>query len=272
MLSKFQTWPVAALIGAAGLWRFAALARAARSRARAALALGRGAGGRARRLAGAKPGRVPQSGVPGAVSRSRRSCSPTRLVEADSGVYNLPRWLAERAAPGALRGVGRGVESLLLRRALRLEPRPGRARESAPTARTTGSAAGSRGRSPWLAFGTRARAAPRAWFRARRSRRSRGSLALVAFLPQSHELRYWLFVPLALAIWTARGDRERAAARARARCRRRSSRARPFVLLVHASVRDRRAPARGLRAARRRARSGPSRARTRAASRSASAT
>jgi hypothetical protein len=30
------------------------------------------------------------------------------------------------------------------------------------------------------------------------------ALALVAFLPQSHELRYWLFAPLALAVFTAR--------------------------------------------------------------------
>ena len=32
-----------------------------------------------------------------------------------------------------------------------------------------------------------------------------GLLALVSFLPQANELRYWLFAPLALAIWTALG-------------------------------------------------------------------
>jgi hypothetical protein len=202
MLSKFQAWPIAGLIGAAGLWRFAMLARDGGLTRRQARAL-------AVTLVvalGAWPARntiVYRNPVYPVQFPLAPGLFPNAVVEADSGSFNLPRWLLDHSRP--VRFVASVAEwnrfysgeryYWSLDQGARANP------ADSPHHRLGGWFPWTVG---WLAFGT---------VLARRGRRLptsalaafAGSLALVAVLPQGHELRYWLFVPLALALWTARG-------------------------------------------------------------------
>jgi len=202
MLSKLQAWPVAAPIGAAGLVRFAALVGAGQlSRARA-LALGASlviALGfwpvRNMIVYGnpVYPVRFPLA--PGLF--------PNALMEADASPANLPGWLQPHARPvhfaasvaewNRFHSGERFVWSL--DQGARANP------FDSPHHRLGGWFPWT---IAWLLLGAILA------FRSRRIPRSAlaafgGALALVAFLPQNHELRYWLFVPLTLALWAARG-------------------------------------------------------------------
>ncbi|MEX2207029.1 MAG: hypothetical protein WEF50_12445 [Myxococcota bacterium] len=202
MLSKFQAWPVAALIGAAGLWRFAALARAGRLARARALALGAslvvalGFWPVRNTIVYANPVYPVQFPLaPGLF--------PNALVEADSGVFNLPPWLEPHARP--LRFAASAAEWNRFHSGERFVwslDQGARANPAGSPHHRLG------GWFPWTI----------AWLvlgagLALRAGRIPGSaltafafaLALVACLPQSHELRYWLFVPLTLALWSARG-------------------------------------------------------------------
>ncbi len=202
VLSKFQAWPIAALIGAAGLWRFAALAHAGPVRRARALALG---------LAlvvalGAWPARnmmVYRNPVYPVEFPLAPGLFPNALIEADSGVFNLPRWLESSSRP--LRFAASVAEWNRFRSGERFAwslDQGARANPADSPHHRLG------GWFPWtiawFALGSALA------FRARRVPASAlavfvGSLALVAFLPQSHELRYWLFAPLTLALWTSLG-------------------------------------------------------------------
>jgi hypothetical protein len=201
MLSKFQAWPVAALIGLVGLWRFAALAHADRlSRVHAlvlgaVLVVGLGAWPLRNLILFHNPVYPVQFPLaPGLF--------PNALIEADSGVFNLPRWLEARSRP--LRFAASVTEwnrfhsgeryFWSLDMGARANP------ADSPHHRLGGWFPFT---IAWLGLGT-------ALARSRRRVPSSalaafvGALGLIAILPQGHELRYWLFVPLALALWTAR--------------------------------------------------------------------
>jgi hypothetical protein len=201
-LSKFQAWPVAALVGAAALWRFAALARAERISGRTALAL-------AAALAlvlGAWPARnlvVFHNPVYPVVFPLAPGLFPNAIVEADSGVYNLPLWLADEPRP--VRFLASAVEWNRFHSGERFYWSLDQSARADP-ARSPHHRLG--GWFPWtlaaLALGTaRARRAGKLSTTAQVT--FAASVALVSILPQSHELRYWLFVPLGLAIATALG-------------------------------------------------------------------
>jgi hypothetical protein len=209
MLSKLQAWPVAGVIGAGAVWRLLALERSGVLSRRRALALAA-----ALVLAlGLWPVRnwaVFGNPVYPVEFPFAPKLFPNAVMEADSGVYNLPRWLAPHSRPV------RFAASILewnrwysgdryvwsLDQGARANP------ADSPHHRMGGWFPWT---IAWLAFGTAL---------ARRRRKvSRTALAtfaaafvLVAFVPQSHELRYWLFVPLALALWTARALAERSKA------------------------------------------------------------
>ena len=202
MLSKFQAWPVAALIGTAGMLRFAVLERAGRLPRARALALGA-----ALVVAlGAWPARntiVYGNPVYPVQFPLAPGLFPNAPVEADSGAFNLPRWLEHRSRP--LRFAASVAEwnrfhsgerfAWSLDQGARANP------ADSPHHRLGGWFPWT---IAWLALGSalaiRARRVPAAALAS-----FVGSVALVACLPQSHELRYWLFVPLSLALWTARG-------------------------------------------------------------------
>jgi hypothetical protein len=201
-LSKFQAWPVAALVAAAALWRFAALARAGRVTRRAALGLTL-----ALALAfGAWPLRnlvefhnpvypVQFPLAPGLF--------PNASLDADSGVYNMARWLAD--SPRPVRFLASAVEWNRFHSGERFAWSIDQSAHSAP-ARSPHHRLG--GWFPWTLAALLLGA-----LRARRSGKLpvtaqiafAASVALVSLLPQSHELRYWLFVPLGLAVATALG-------------------------------------------------------------------
>lgn len=201
-LSKFQAWPVAALIGAAGVWRFAGLARdGALTRGQAlaltaALAVGLGAWPVRNTIVYRNPVYPVQFPLaPGLF--------PNALVDADSGSFNLPAWLSEHSRP--VRFAASVAEWNRFHSGERFYwslDQGARANPADSPHHRLG------GWFPWtiawLAFGTalarRAGRVPTAALAA-----FAGALALVALLPQGHELRYWLFVPLVLALWTARG-------------------------------------------------------------------
>ncbi|MFI5315407.1 MAG: hypothetical protein ACHQ6T_06890 [Myxococcota bacterium] len=201
-LSKFQAWPIALVLGAAALFRFAALARAGRITRRTALAL-------AFALAvslGAWPLRnlaVFHNPVYPVVFPLAPGLFPNASVDADSGVFNLPEWLADEPRP--VRFLASALEWNRFHTGERFYWSIDQSAHADP------------GRSPHHRLG--------GWFpwtlaalalgslRARRAGKLPASaqvtfgaaLIVVACLPQSHELRYWLFVPLSLAIATALG-------------------------------------------------------------------
>ncbi|HKC50749.1 MAG TPA: hypothetical protein VKF60_08150, partial [Myxococcota bacterium] len=192
-LSKFQAWPVAALVGAAALWRFAALARAGRMSRRAALALAASLA----LLLGAWPARnlvAFHNPVYPVAFPFAPGLFPNATLDADSGVYNLPVWLAERSRP--VRFLASALEWNRLHSGERFYWSLDQSARADP-ARSPHHRLG--GWFPWtlaaLALGA---------LRARRAKKLSttaqvtfaAAVALIAFLPQSHELRYWLFVPL----------------------------------------------------------------------------
>ncbi len=211
MLTKLQSWPVAGLLGAAGLWRFFWLARAGRLSRERALALGAAlvmvlAAWPARNLVvhgnPLFPVRFPVL----------HALFPNSLMEPDSSTANLPGWLQDEPAP--LRFAASVAEwnrlypgerfVWTLDQAARANP------YTSPHHRLGGWFPWTLA---WLAFGSalaiRARLVPASALAA-----FAGAVALIAFLPQNNELRYWMFVPLVLAHWTALGvDRARPFAR-----------------------------------------------------------
>ena len=201
-LSKFQAWPVAAVVGAAALWRFAALARAGRVTRRTALALA----ATLTLALGAWPVRnlvVFHNPVYPIVFPLAPGLFPNASVDADSGVYNLPVWLADRPRP--VRFLASALEWNRFHSGERFYWSLDQSAYADP-ARSPHHRLG--GWFPWtlalLALGAaRARRAGRLTATAQVA--FAGSVALVSFLPQSHELRYWLFVPLGLAVATALG-------------------------------------------------------------------
>jgi hypothetical protein len=201
-LSKFQAWPVAALVGAAALYRFAALARAGRISRRTALALAAALA----LLLGAWPVRnlvAFQNPVYPVVFPLAPGLFPNASVDADSGVYNLPVWLADQPRP--VRFLASALEWNRFHSGERFYWSLDQSARADP-ARSPHHRLG--GWFPWtlaaLALGAaRARRAGKLSTTAQVT--FAASIALVAFLPQSHELRYWLFIPLGLAIATALG-------------------------------------------------------------------
>jgi hypothetical protein len=212
-LAKFQAWPVAALIGAAATWRFAALARAGRISRRAALAQFAALA----LLLAAWPVRnlvVFHNPVYPVVFPFAPSLFPNARVDADSGVYNLPVWLADRSRP--VRFLASLAEWSRFHSGERFYWSIDQSAHADPT-RSPHHRLG--GWFPWtmaaLAFGAlRARRAGKLSATAQVT--FAASVVLIACLPQSHELRYWLFVPLGLAIATALGLAADVAGRARA--------------------------------------------------------
>ncbi len=200
-LSKFQAWPVAAVVGLVVIWRLAALARSGALSRRAALA-----GVAALGIAlGAWPVRnlvAFHNPVYPVVFPLAPKLFPNASIDADSGVYNLPVWLAD--APRPLRFAASALEWNRFYSGERFVWSID-ASAHADSVRSPHNRLG--GWFPWtvaaLAFGSiaalRRRLVPRSAQAA-----FAASVVLVAFLPQSHELRYWLFIPLGLAIATAR--------------------------------------------------------------------
>jgi hypothetical protein len=201
-LSKFQAWPVAVVLGSALLLRFLALWRAGRLSRRAAaalaaaLALGLGAWP-LRNLA------VFHNPVYPVVFPIAPGLFPNAIVEADSGVFNLPTWL--EAEPRPVRFLASAAEWSRFYSGERFYWSIDQSARADP-ARSPHHRLG--GWFPWTLAALFAGAV-----RARRAGKlGRGAQAafaaavcLVAFLPQSHELRYWLFVPVSLAIAAALG-------------------------------------------------------------------
>jgi hypothetical protein len=200
-LSKFQAWPVAAVIAVAVLWRLAALTRSGALSRRAALAAVAALG----LVLGAWPVRnlvAFHNPVYPVVFPLAPKLFPNATIDADSGVYNLPVWLA--AAPRPLRFAASALEWSRFHSGDRFVWSVD-ASAHADNARSPHHRLG--GWFPWtlaaLAFGSlaalRRRLIPRSALAS-----FAAAVVLVAFLPQSHELRYWLFIPLGLAIATAR--------------------------------------------------------------------
>ncbi len=201
MFTRFQAWPIAAIVGGTALLRLGALS--ARGR------LSRG-------LAGAVVLAIVLAGVAWPARNLVRFGNPTYPVEfplapalfpnasidADSGWLNTPHWL--HPAPRPLRFLVSVAEGNRLRfgesyrwsldQAAAIDP------TRSPHTRMGGwfpvtVAALLVGTALAVRAGLIARAALAAFALA---------VAAVALVPQGHELRYWLFIPLSLAVWTAR--------------------------------------------------------------------
>ncbi|HTO69395.1 MAG TPA: hypothetical protein VMR31_05990 [Myxococcota bacterium] len=200
-LSKFQAWPIAALVAGFALWRLAALARGGVVSRRAALglvaalALGLGAWPIRNLVQFHNP-------VYPVVFPLAPRLFPNAVVDADSGIYNMPSWLADEPRP--VRFVASALELNRFFDGDRFAWTLDQSAQADPV------------RSPhhrmggwfwWtflaLSFGAaralRAGLVPRAALAA-----FAPAVLAVAVLPQSHELRYWLFIPLLLAVATAR--------------------------------------------------------------------
>jgi hypothetical protein len=200
-LSKFQAWPIVGVVGAAGLLRFLALERGRVLTRAHALAL-------AATLViglGFWPARnwiVYGNPVHPVQFPFAPQLFPNAIMESDSGLYNLPAWL--EPSPRPLRFAASILEwnrwypgeryVWSLDQGSRSDP------FKSPHNRMGGWFPWTIG---WLLVGTML-----AWRRRLVSRTALATFAaaigLVAFLPQNHELRYWFFVPLGLAFWTAR--------------------------------------------------------------------
>jgi hypothetical protein len=199
-LSKFQAWPVAAVVAGFALWRFAALARAGRLSRRGALAL-------AAALAvglGAWPVRnlvAFHNPVYPVVFPLAPKLFPNATVDADSGIYNMPAWLEHAPRPARF-----AASALELNRFFDNDRFEWTLDQSAQAdaARSPHHRMG--GWFWWTVLALSLGA-----FRAVRARKLPRSAQLafavavcgVSVLPQSHELRYWLFIPLGLALATA---------------------------------------------------------------------
>ncbi len=202
VLTKFQAWPIAAILGAFGLWRLARLARGGRlSRGLAAavalaLALGCGAWPVRNLIRFHNPVYPVQFPLaPGLF--------PNATIDADSSWLNTPHWLHGTSRP-ALFAIS-ALELSRLRGAESFHWSLDQGGVLAPT-RSAHNRLGGWGFVTVLAL---LAGAGHALARRRVPLAEAGAFALavaaVAALPQSHELRYWLFVPLVLAAWTARG-------------------------------------------------------------------
>jgi hypothetical protein len=124
-------------------------------------------------------------------------------MDSDSGVYNLPLWLAD--APRPVRFLASAAEWNRFHSGERFAWSLDQGARADP-AKSPHNRVG--GWFPWtlaaLALGaTRARRAGKLSVTAQAA--FAASTLLVACLPQSHELRYWLFVPLGLCVATALG-------------------------------------------------------------------
>jgi hypothetical protein len=200
MLTRFQAWPIAAIAGAALCVRLGALARAGRVSRRFAAATAIGLV----LVGGAWPARnLVRFGNPVYPVEFPLASGlfPNAIIDADSSWLNTPHWL--HPTPRPVRFAISVLEANRLRSAETYRWSLDQAGALDPT-RSAHTRMGG-----WfpvtvlaLVFGTA--------FAVRAGLVS--TLALVAFalsvlaaacLPQSHELRYWLFVPLCLAIWTA---------------------------------------------------------------------
>lgn len=202
MFSKLQAWPVALPIAATGLWRLLALVRSGRlDRSRAlgvALLL--------LLTASAWPVRnliVYGNPVYPVEFPLAPRLFPNAMVTPDSSPSNLPIWL--EAKPRPVRFLASVAEWNRFHSGERyvwsVDQGAGANPAKSPHNRLGGWF-------PWtvfwLALGT---------LTARRAGLVPGAalaafllaLALVSFLPQANELRYWLFAPLTLAIWSALG-------------------------------------------------------------------
>lgn len=202
MLSKLQAWPVAVPIVAAGLWRLFALVRSdrlTRSRALAVASL-------LLLAAGAWPVRnliVYANPVYPVEFPLAPRLFPNAVVTPDSSPSNLPIWL--EAKPRPVRFLASVAEWNRFHSGERYVWSLDQGARANPVTSPHNRLGGW---FPWtifwLALGSMA---------ARRAGLVPGAalaaflvaLALVSLLPQANELRYWLFAPLALAIWTALG-------------------------------------------------------------------
>jgi hypothetical protein len=128
---------------------------------------------------------------------------PNAVMDADSGVYNLPVWLADQ--PRAVRFLASALEWSRFHSGERFVWSLDQGARADP-ARSPHHRLG--GWFAWTLAGLSLGA-----LRARRAGKLPAgaqvafavSVALIACLPQSHELRYWLFVPVGLAVATALG-------------------------------------------------------------------
>lgn len=201
-LIKFQTWPIAAILAPFGLWRLARLVRAgALSRAFAAgiaLALALGCGfwpvrNLIRFHNPVYPVQFPLA--PGLF--------PNAQIDADSSWLNTPHWLHGTSRP-----------KVFLISAFELDRLHGQesfhwSLDQAGVLDPTHSVHNRLGGWFFLTLAALLAGAANAFARRRVSAAEALAFALalatVAVLPQGHELRYWLFIPIVLAIWTARG-------------------------------------------------------------------
>ncbi len=201
-LIKFQTWPIVAVVGTFGLWRLVRLTTARRlSRgfaAGVALALALGAGAwpvwnLIRFHNPVYPVEFPLA----------PELFPNAEIDADSSWLNTPHWLHDASRPERF-----VVSAFELHRLHGVESFHWSLDQTGlldPTRSVHNRLGG------WFFVTLAALLAGAAAALARR--RISGveaaafalALAVVAALPQSHELRYWLFIPITLAAWTARG-------------------------------------------------------------------
>jgi hypothetical protein len=202
MLSKFQTWPIAALNGAALVYRLLRLTRVGAVSPRQALTL--------TLVLAAALGTWPvrnlirfHNPVYPVVFPLAPGLFPNAIVDADSGVFNLPHWLADASRPERF-----AVSVLELNRTHSGERFAWSLDQAAQGDPAHSPHHRLGGWFPWtlaaLLAGTllarlrgRAESAPLVALA--------GSLVAVACLPQGHELRYWLYAPLSLAVFSARG-------------------------------------------------------------------
>jgi hypothetical protein len=209
VLTKFQAWPIAAILGALALWRLLGLARAGRlSRgfaAGAALALILGAGAWPIRNLIRFHNPVYPVEFPLAPGLFRNAS-----IDADSSWLNTPHWLHPTPRPARFAISALELSRLHSNESFHWSLDQGGA--LAPTRSRHNRLGG------WFFVSVIALLAGAAHALARRRvpllEASAFALAVAAVsaLPQSHELRYWLFVPLVLAAWTARGLAGRARA------------------------------------------------------------
>lgn len=200
LYSKYQAWPIAGLIGLCGSWRLASLARngilSRRWVAVIACAIA---------VAGVSwPARnwiAYQNPIYPVHFPFMHDLFPNAVMESDSAGWNLPEYL---------HGSPRPVQ--FLNSALELN----RLRASKYVWTLDQAAYGDTPRSPHQRMGgwffvtvlTLVFACAVAWIVGCIPRLTAlsfaGSIALVANLPQGHELRYWLFVPLSLTVFMGR--------------------------------------------------------------------
>jgi hypothetical protein len=201
MFTRFQAWPIAAIAGGAALLRLLALARRGRLSRRFAAATAL-----AIALAGAAwPARnLVRFGNPTypVVFPLAPALFPNARIDADSGWLNTPHWL--HPAPRPVRFLVSVAEGNRLRFGESYRWSLDQAAAIDPT-RSPHTRMGGWFPVTVVALLAGAALAVRAGLVARAALGAFAlAVAAVAFLPQGHELRYWLFVPITLAVWTAR--------------------------------------------------------------------